>query len=133
MAGECPHVRRHTRHARDVVTSMLRCTCSCNLLITRITPPPRPLSPLAQVCDLLLEALLLDEPGVQDDLGYVVDGFPRTTIQARASKCPRNQELLNRRPLCGPTSVRGGQALRSPPHRLAPRRAPSRTPLLQKR
>ena len=112
---------------------MLRCICSCNLLITRITPPPRPLSPLAQVCDLLLEALLLDEPGVQDDLGYVVDGFPRTTIQARASKCPRNLEILNRRPLCGPTSVRGGQALRSPPHRLAPRRAPSRTPLLQKR
>ncbi|KAI8462363.1 MAG: hypothetical protein J3K34DRAFT_191729 [Monoraphidium minutum] len=33
------------------------------------------------VCDLLLEALLLDEPGVQDDLGYVVDGFPRTAVQ----------------------------------------------------
>jgi hypothetical protein len=34
-----------------------------------------------QVCELLLEAVLVDEPGVQDDLGYVVDGFPRTAVQ----------------------------------------------------
>jgi hypothetical protein len=33
------------------------------------------------VGDLLLEALLLDEPGLQDDLGFVVDGFPRTATQ----------------------------------------------------
>lgn len=33
------------------------------------------------VGDLLLEALLLDEPGLQDDLGFVVDGFPRTACQ----------------------------------------------------
>jgi hypothetical protein len=33
------------------------------------------------VGDLLLEALLLDEPGMQDDLGFVVDGFPRTACQ----------------------------------------------------
>jgi hypothetical protein len=35
------------------------------------------------VGDLLLEALLLDEPGLQDDLGFVVDGFPRTACQVR--------------------------------------------------
>jgi hypothetical protein len=42
---------------------------------------------------LLLEALLLDvydtclvsldEPGLQDDLGFVVDSFPRTATQER--------------------------------------------------
>jgi hypothetical protein len=37
--------------------------------------------PDALVCGLLLEALLLDEPGLQDDLGFVIDGFPRTAIQ----------------------------------------------------
>jgi adenylate kinase family enzyme len=37
--------------------------------------------PDQMVCDLLLEALLLDEPGLQDDLGFVVDGFPRTATQ----------------------------------------------------
>ncbi len=38
--------------------------------------------PDAMVIDLLLEALLLDEPGVQDgDLGVVVDGCPRTAQQ----------------------------------------------------
>jgi adenylate kinase family enzyme len=31
---------------------------------------------------VLLEALLLDDPGLQDDLGFVVDGFPRTATQA---------------------------------------------------
>jgi hypothetical protein len=40
--------------------------------------------PDQMVCDLLLEALLLDEPGLQDDLGFVVDGFPRTATQVRA-------------------------------------------------
>jgi hypothetical protein len=39
--------------------------------------------PDQMVCDLLLEALLLDEPGLQDDLGFVVDGFPRTATQVR--------------------------------------------------
>jgi hypothetical protein len=34
-----------------------------------------------KVGDLLLDALLVDEPGLQDDLGFVVDGFPRTAIQ----------------------------------------------------
>ncbi|KAF8063870.1 vacuolar iron transporter 4 [Scenedesmus sp. PABB004] len=37
--------------------------------------------PDQMVGDLLLEALLLDEPGLQDDLGFVVDGFPRTATQ----------------------------------------------------
>jgi hypothetical protein len=37
--------------------------------------------PDSLVGDLLLEGLLLDEPGLQDDLGFVVDGFPRTTLQ----------------------------------------------------
>ncbi|GBF96259.1 adenylate kinase [Raphidocelis subcapitata] len=37
--------------------------------------------PDSLVCDLLLGALLLDSPGVQDDLGFVVDGFPRTAVQ----------------------------------------------------
>eukprot|EP00877_Chromochloris_zofingiensis_P000326 jgi/Chrzof1/10294/Cz04g36080.t1 len=37
--------------------------------------------PDALVGDLLLDALLLDEPGLQDDLGFVVDGFPRTALQ----------------------------------------------------
>jgi hypothetical protein len=32
----------------------------------------------------LLEALLLDEPGLQDDLGFVVDGFPRTATQVKS-------------------------------------------------
>jgi adenylate kinase family enzyme len=41
--------------------------------------------PDQMVCDLLLEALLLDEPGLQDDLGFVVDGFPRTATQVRAA------------------------------------------------
>ncbi len=40
-------------------------------------PPPQ------LVGDILLEALLLDEPGMQDDLGFVIDGFPRTATQAR--------------------------------------------------
>lgn len=39
--------------------------------------------PDALVGDLLLDALLLDEPGLQDDLGFVVDGFPRTALQVR--------------------------------------------------
>jgi hypothetical protein len=32
----------------------------------------------------LLEELLLDELRLQDDLGFVVDGFPRTATHARA-------------------------------------------------
>lgn len=44
------------------------------------------------VGDLLLEALLLDEPGLQDDLGFVVDGFPRTACQV--------QEFKHRRLAC---------------------------------
>lgn len=43
--------------------------------------------PDALVGDLLLEALLVDEPGVQDDLGFVVDGFPRTAVQVRVFMC----------------------------------------------
>jgi hypothetical protein len=43
--------------------------------------------PDQMVCDLLLEALLLDEPGLQDDLGFVVDGFPRTATQVKATAC----------------------------------------------
>lgn len=39
------------------------------------------------VGDLLLEALLLDEPGLQDDLGFVVDGFPRTATQVGRGVC----------------------------------------------
>jgi hypothetical protein len=35
-------------------------------------------------CLVLLEALLLDEPGLQDDLGFVVDGFPRAATQVWA-------------------------------------------------
>lgn len=42
--------------------------------------------PDQMVGDLLLEALLLDEPGLQDDLGFVVDGFPRTSTQERGGR-----------------------------------------------
>jgi adenylate kinase family enzyme len=37
----------------------------------------------ALVCVRLLEALLLDEPGSQDDLSFVVDGIPRTATQVK--------------------------------------------------
>ncbi len=34
------------------------------------------------VGDLLLEALLIDDPSTdEDDLGMLVDGFPRTALQ----------------------------------------------------
>ncbi len=36
------------------------------------------------VGDLLLEALLIDDPSTDgDDLGMLVDGFPRTALQVR--------------------------------------------------
>jgi hypothetical protein len=36
-------------------------------------------------CLMLLEGLLLlDEPGLQDHLRFVVDGFPRTATKVRA-------------------------------------------------
>jgi hypothetical protein len=45
-----------------------------------------------RACLLLLKALLLlNEPGLQDDLGFIVDGIPRTATQV---KCPHSALLL---------------------------------------
>jgi hypothetical protein len=84
----------HTQ-AAHLATPMHACPCP--------PPPPGPrqdaypdarrlidageIVPDTLVADLLLEALLLDEPGLQDDLGFVVDGFPRTAVQVRCCVC----------------------------------------------
>jgi len=52
------------------------------------------------VGDLLLEALLLDEPGLQDDLGFVVDGFPRTSCQVGCEAGMTCDAIFNRHFTC---------------------------------
>lgn len=52
------------------------------------------------VGDLLLEALLLDEPGLQDDLGFVVDGFPRTSCQVGSETSMTCDAIHNRHSTC---------------------------------
>jgi adenylate kinase family enzyme len=82
-------------------------TCFCAGCVQESFPDARRLIeagemiPDTLVGDLLLEALLLDEPGLQDDLGFVVDGFPRTACQVSVKHTCMRYIVVTKRVVAG--------------------------------